>query len=94
MVTALLLHSGRVLDNITLRAFTIEMGVTSRSPNLENTIADGQERVIEGFYTTFADDNLRLTAPHVKFLCDGGGCWFIDDTEVTAMVPSSLVVWH
>ena len=63
------------------KIFTTKMCVAGRSLNLESSIVDGQKGDIESTASQVVDNDLALSTSAIKAIGDGGGCWFIDNTD-------------
>lgn len=80
-VVLLVVLLGEVVDDSLIEILTTEMGVTSGSQDLEDTVIDGEKGDIEGTTTEIVDDDLSLTVSLVKTVSDSGGGGLVDDSE-------------
>lgn len=80
-VVLLVVLLGEVVDDSLIEILTTEMGVTSGSQDLEDTVINGEQRDIEGTTTEIVDDDLALTIGLVKTVGNSGGGGLVDDSE-------------
>jgi hypothetical protein len=80
-VVLLVVLLGEVVDDSLIEILTTEMGVTSGSQDLEDTVINGEKRDIKGTTTEIVDDDLSLTVGLVKTVGDSGGGGLVNDSE-------------
>jgi hypothetical protein len=88
----LLVLLDKVFNHAVIEIFTTEVGITSSSQDLKDTIDDREKRNVECATSEVIDNDpgfgLGLL---VKAVGDGSGCGFIDDTENLQAGDSSCV---
>ena len=80
-VVLLVVLLDEVVHDTVVKVLTTQVGVTSGSQDLENTVVDRQKGDIEGTTTKIVDDNLALITGLVQSVGDSGGGRFVDNTE-------------
>jgi len=71
-----------IVHQFVIKIFTTQMGITSRSLNLEDTLINGEEGHIESTTTQIKDDDILflLLVLLIKTVGYGGSCGFIDNS--------------
>ena len=77
----LLVGLDHVIDDTVVEIFSTEMGVTSGSQDLKDTIVDRKQGYIECSSSKIVDNNLRFTSLLVETVGNGGGCRLVYDTK-------------
>jgi hypothetical protein len=71
-----------VVDETVVKIFTSQVGITSSSLDLENTLLNGKERDIKGSSSKIENENIAFPSNLlVETVGDGSRCRFVDDTE-------------
>ena len=81
-----------MLDKTVVEVLASQMGVSSSSQDLKDTIVDREERHIEGTTTEIVDDDLRLATFLVETIGDGSSSRLVDDTEHLKTGDSTCVL--
>lgn len=71
----------KVVDHAVVKVLSSEVGVTSGSEDLKDTVVDREERDVESSSSQVVDDDVTLAAGLVESVGDGGGGGLVDDTE-------------
>ncbi len=93
----LLVLLDRVFNDAVIEILTTEVGITSSSQDLKDTVIDREKRDVKCATSEVIDDDpgfgLGLL---VKAVGDSSGGGFIDDTEDphAAIVPASFLAWR
>ena len=93
----LLVLLDRVFNDVVIEILTTEVGITSSSQDLKDTVIDREKRDVKCATSEVIDDDpgfgLGLL---VKAVGDSSGGGFIDDTEDphAAIVPASFLAWR
>jgi len=75
-----LLHT--LVHKTLVEVLSSQVGVTSGSLNLEDTVFDGKQGYVEGTATQVIDEDIALTfGLLVQSLCDGCRCGLVDDAQ-------------
>jgi len=75
-----LLHT--LVHKTFVEVLSSQVGVTSGSLNLKDTVFDGKQRYVEGTATQVIDEDIALTfGLLVQSLRDGCRCGFVDDAQ-------------
>jgi hypothetical protein len=78
----LLVLLDEVFDDAVIKVLTTQVGITSGSQDLEDTIVDREERDIESTTTEVIDDDAGLRLGFfVEAIRDGSGRRFVNDTK-------------
>jgi hypothetical protein len=78
----LLVLLDKVFDDAVIKVLTTEVGITSSSQDLKDTVVDREKRNVECATSEVIDDDPGFSLGLlVKTVGDSSGCGFIDDTE-------------